>query len=98
MPRYSEASADVHALLAAVASARASRVWRRWGGRTEAEASAAADGIHEEPIHEVMVDQVEQAAKVKTKKTHSRRDEEEASEEEWRPDELGQPLACLQSS
>ena len=30
--RYGEASADVHSLIAAVASARASRVWRRWGG------------------------------------------------------------------
>ena len=34
---YGEASVDVHSLIAAVASARASRVWRRWGGRTEAE-------------------------------------------------------------
>ena len=35
--RYGEASADVHSLIAAAASARASRVWRRWGGRTESE-------------------------------------------------------------
>ena len=48
--RYGEASADVHALLAAVACARASRVWRRWGGRrTEAEVSScrAAASLHQ---------------------------------------------------
>ena len=37
--QYGEASAaDVHALVAAAASAEARRVWRRWGARTESEA------------------------------------------------------------
>ena len=35
---YGEGSADVHALIAAAASAQAGRVWRRWGSRSESEA------------------------------------------------------------